>query len=111
MIISAHKTFNLLFHSDHEKSEILTFINERSIEGEYITCWTSGSTGTPQEIKIKKQALIVSAKNTNNFFQLEAKDKIALCMSVDYIAGKMMIVRALIAGLTLAVYPVSAKLV
>ena len=81
------------------------------MEGEYITCRTSGSTGIPQEIKIKKQALIVSAKNTNSFFQLEAKDKIALCMSVDYIAGKMMIVRALIAGLTLAVYPVSAKLV
>ena len=81
------------------------------MEGEYITCLTSGSTGIPQEIKIKKQALIVSAKNTNSFFQLEEKDKIALCMSVDYIAGKMMIVRALIAGLTLAVYPVSAKLV
>ena len=77
MIISAHKTFNLLFHSDHEKSEILSFINELSTDGEYITCLTSGSTGIPQEIKIKKQALIDSAKNTNSFFQLEEKDKIA----------------------------------
>ena len=59
---------------------------------------TSGSTGTPKLIKLKKEFVINSALATAVFFDLPEKTTALLCMSTDYIAGKMMLVRALVLG-------------
>ena len=67
----------------------------------FILVQTSGSTGKPKQIILQKDAMIASAKATVNFFKLQPKSTALLCLSVDYIAGKMMLVRALTFGLHL----------
>lgn len=62
---------------------------------------TSGSTGTPKTCVLKKQHMINSALATGDFFNLKPKNTALLCLPVDYIAGKMMIVRAIVLGLAL----------
>tara|TARA_R110002049_G_scaffold227369_1_gene399561 strand:- start:1945 stop:3021 length:1077 start_codon:yes stop_codon:yes gene_type:complete len=68
---------------------------------DYIIVKTSGSTGKPKRLKIKKQAMVNSAIMTGDFFKLEPKDKALNCLPSNFIAGKMMIVRAISLGLEL----------
>lgn len=56
---------------------------------------TSGSTGTPKLIYIEKERMRASARMTCDFLELKPADTALLCMPLDYIAGKMMVVRAL----------------
>ncbi len=56
---------------------------------------TSGSTGTPKTILLDKQVLINSALMTNSYFGLNSSTTALLCLPADYIAGKMMLVRAI----------------
>lgn len=56
---------------------------------------TSGSTGTPKLIYIEKERMRASARMTCDFLGLKPADTALLCMPLDYIAGKMMVVRAL----------------
>jgi O-succinylbenzoic acid--CoA ligase len=60
---------------------------------------TSGTTGTPKTIKIEKEAMIRSALASGDFFDLKPGDKALHCLPTDFIAGKMMLVRAFILGL------------
>ena len=60
---------------------------------------TSGTTGTPKKISVSKQAMVYSALATGDFFDLKAGDKALHCLPVKYVAGKMMLVRAMILGL------------
>jgi O-succinylbenzoic acid--CoA ligase len=66
-----------------------------------ITVKTSGSTGKPKEIELSKDAMIKSAKLTGQFLNLKRGDRALLCLPVDFIAGKMMVVRAFVLGLDL----------
>lgn len=65
---------------------------------EYVFVQTSGSTGKPKKILVEKSAMIASARATGLFFKLQPKTTALLCLSADYIAGKMMLVRALTLG-------------
>jgi O-succinylbenzoic acid--CoA ligase len=60
---------------------------------------TSGSTGTPKIIRVDKQAMVNSALATGDFFGLQPGQKVLHCLPTDYVAGKMMFVRAFILGL------------
>lgn len=60
---------------------------------------TSGSTGKPKTLKIKKQAMVNSAITTGDFFDLTPGKKVLNCLPSNFIAGKMMMVRAIILGL------------
>ncbi len=60
---------------------------------------TSGSTGRPKGIRIKKQAMVHSAIATGDFFKLKPGDRALHCLPPHYIAGKMMLIRAIILGL------------
>src|SRR5436189_966590 len=62
---------------------------------------TSGTTGTPKTINIPRSDLIASAELTASTFGLNARDRVLLCLPCDFIAGKMMIVRAMVLGLDL----------
>lgn len=62
---------------------------------------TSGSTGTPKQIEVKKKHMHNSAMLTCSFFKIDASSNLLLCMPVSYIAGKMMLVRALVSGCNL----------
>lgn len=68
---------------------------------DHIVVKTSGSTGNPKELIIKKQSMVNSAIMTGDFFKLEPGNKVLSCLPSNFIAGKMMIVRALVLGLEL----------
>jgi O-succinylbenzoic acid--CoA ligase len=68
---------------------------------DFIEMQTSGTTGAPKKITIIKQAMVNSALATGDFFDLKPGDKALHCLPVKYVAGKMMLVRAMIIGLDL----------
>ncbi len=77
------------------ENEIAGFLDEWNSENEFILSKTSGSTGTPKEIQLPKSAMKMSAQMTGEFFELKEGMSALLCMPVNFIAGKMMIVRAI----------------
>jgi len=62
---------------------------------------TSGSTGAPKVMRVDKAFMVASALQTQRYFQYASGASILLCLSAEYIAGKMMIVRAMVSGLDL----------
>lgn len=68
-------------------------------DDDYLVVNTSGSTGQPKAVKLKKQAMVNSAIATGDFFGLEPGNTAIDCLPSYYIAGKMMLVRAMILGL------------
>jgi len=62
---------------------------------------SSGSTGKPKELILTKKQMIGSALRTGSYFHLEQMNNCLLCLPVKYIAGKMMVVRAMQFGLDL----------
>ena len=56
---------------------------------------TSGSTGMPKPMFVEKKRMLNSARITCDFLSLQAGDIAFLCMPLDYIAGKMMVVRSI----------------
>lgn len=74
----------------------------------YVEVMTSGSTGTPKKVRLKKEHMINSALATSRFFELPEKATALLCLPVNYIAGKMMIVRAMVLGWHLDLTPPSS---
>ncbi len=86
--------------AEHEKPVgdfILDWFDNRS----YIIMSTSGTTGTPKDIKVDKQAMVNSALATGNFFDIQTASKALHCLPTKYIAGKMMLIRGFILGLDL----------
>lgn len=69
--------------------------------GATIRVKTSGSTGMPKEMEVEKKRMLASARVTCDFLGLRQGDTALLCMSLDYIAGKMMVVRSIERGLRL----------
>jgi L-alanine-DL-glutamate epimerase-like enolase superfamily enzyme len=60
-----------------------------------IESMTSGSTGKPKVIKHSRVAIIASANDTLQFFNLENRSKLILALPIEFIAGKMMVIRAI----------------
>ena len=77
------------------------FIEEWNNDSEYVEVKTSGSTGEPKRMMVEKRRMLNSARITCDFLGLKDGDTALLCMSTDYIAGKMMIVRSIERGLKL----------
>ncbi len=79
--------------------------------GDFLAAWldekptiiakTSGSTGTPKNILLQKRQMVNSALATGEYFDLNEGNTVLLCLPADYIAGKMMLVRAMVLGLEL----------
>ena len=79
------------------------FLSEWRNDSPYVEVKTSGSTGEPKRMLVEKQRMRASARITCDFLGLKAGDTALLCMSLDYIAGKMMVVRAIERDLKLVV--------
>ncbi|GGG45298.1 AMP-binding protein [Bizionia arctica] len=79
--------------------ELGMFLSDWLDSKDYIKTQTSGTTGKPKTIKIKKQAMVYSAIATGNYFDLKPGDTALHCLPTQFIAGKMMLVRAFILGL------------
>lgn len=92
---------NLPDNTPQIQRDLYNFLTDWFNESPYITVHTSGSTGTPKEFTVRKEQMIQSAILTCSFLNLRKGDNALLCMPLQYIAGKMVVVRALVAGLTL----------
>ena len=77
------------------------FISEWNNEAQTIHVQTSGSTGAPKKMNVRKDRMIESAKMTCDFLGLQSGDTALLCMNLDYIGAKMMVVRSLVRQLHL----------
>ena len=80
---------------------IKEFIRQWHDGSDTVELRTSGSTGDPKVMRVEKSRMLASARMTCDFLGLKSGDTALLCMSVDYIAGKMMVVRSIERGLQL----------
>lgn len=83
--------------------DLYQFLRDWFADSPTITVQTSGSTGTPKQLTVRKDQMMQSARLTCEFLGLRQGDTALLCMPLQYIAGKMVVVRALVAGLNLMV--------
>lgn len=74
------------------------FLAQWRSDDPFVEAHTSGSTGVPKLIRLPKADMLHSAMTTCRQFGLGPQSLLALPLSVDYIAGKMMVVRAVAAG-------------
>jgi O-succinylbenzoic acid--CoA ligase len=109
MKMNFHKSFQLNGNRFATSNEIIDFSNEISSEVSlFLKDWfseklsievnTSGSTGAPKIIAVKKEFFINSALSTGSFLDLKEDTTALMCLPSNYIAGKMMLVRALVLG-------------
>ncbi len=84
-------------------NELSEFLSDWYSDSKTIKVNTSGSTGNPKSILVYKKAMVESAVKTINFFNLVPGQNVLLCLPVSFIAGKMMVVRALVGHLNLVV--------
>ena len=88
--------------------ELEAFLAEWHNDSPTVLVHTSGSTGKPKPMLVEKRRMQASARITCRFLGLHEGDTALLCMPLDYIAGKMMVVRALTCGLQLVSVPPSS---
>ena len=94
---------------DFWRNAICSFMQNWFDETDFITVKTSGSTGKPKSIRLSKQSMMNSARMTNHFFDLTGESVCLLCLPATYIAGKMMLVRAVVGGFNLLAVEPSAN--
>ncbi len=70
-------------------------------DDKYVSVQTSGSTGTPKIIRLSKEKMIASAQTTIDFLNINHTHHALLCLSCHHIAGKMMVIRAIVSGCNL----------
>lgn len=88
---------------------VVDFLEQWYDHNDFIEVQTSGSTGIPKTIRLAKESMAHSAEMTCDFFHLTEDTTALLCLPADYIAGKMMIVRALVCGMNLLAVQPSAN--
>lgn len=71
------------------------FLSEWNNDSDRVLVHTSGSTGKPKPMRVEKKRMLNSARITCDFLGLKPGDTALLCMSLDYIAGKMVVVRSI----------------
>lgn len=99
---------NLHLRSEFEK-KVFFFIEEWLSDSKMVKVQTSGSTGVPKIFEIEKEKMLNSAEMTCNFLELKNNNTALLCLPVEYISGKMMIVRSFERKLKLFILEPSLK--
>jgi len=115
-IIPIHPDFKLNGHHYNEEEiypMAYSFIKEgteyEELIGNFLLDWfndnyeqmklrTSGSTGEVKEIFIPREKMRNSAIATSKRFKLPAKTKALCCIPANYVAGRMMLIRAMVLG-------------
>ena len=96
-----YKLFVISESSDSWQNAIYYFLKNWYDDTDFVLAHTSGSTGEPKSILLSKESMVNSARMTNKFFGLTDKSTALLCLPASYIAGKMMLVRAIVGGFNL----------
>ncbi len=92
-----------------EVQEVFEFLEEWLSDEPTVVTYSSGTTGSPKKMRLKKSVMRHSAQATGKYFHFEAGQKTLLALSPKYIAGKMMLVRAVEWQLELLVAPRSSS--
>ena len=71
------------------------FLSEWNNDSDRVLVHTSGSREKPKPMMVEKKRMLNSARITCDFLGLNPGDSALLCMSLDYIAGKMVVVRSI----------------
>ena len=87
----------------------LHFVQEWKDSSASINQLTSGSTGQPKLINIEKSKMIKSAQMTGDFFELQNCQNALLCIPVEYIGGKMLMVRSDLYNLKIIPGPINSN--
>jgi O-succinylbenzoic acid--CoA ligase len=97
MILDFSKNINIesLFPENEFEEKVISFLQDWFSDFETVSVQTSGSTGIPKVFEIEKKRMLNSAKMTCDFLGLKEGDTALLCLPVQYISGKMMLVRAI----------------
>lgn len=95
-MIPRYRSERIIFESGDKAT--IEFLNQWNAACPTITAHTSGSTGKPKDISLLKTDMIKSAESTCDFFGIDEKSVLVCPLSADYIAGKMMVVRAIVSG-------------
>ncbi len=77
------------------EAKVLDFVRQWLTGTQEFGLTTSGSTGTPQPIALRRRQLEASAARTGDFFDLGPGDRALVCLNCEYIGGLMMLVRGL----------------
>jgi len=84
------------------EKELYLFLDEWFSDSDFILTQTSGSTGEPKQIELSKKVMRKSAERTIEYFGLKKDDRLLLSLPCQYIAGKMMVVRAIVGQMNLS---------
>ena len=93
---------------DYERP-IGNFLLDWFDDKDYVEMRTSGTTGAPKIIRLKKHHMVNSAVATGDFFDVGPHTRALHCLPAQYVAGKMMLVRAMILGWELDIVPPVAE--
>nr|WP_298789406.1 AMP-binding protein [uncultured Allomuricauda sp.] len=93
--------YSLVKEGESYEIAIGEFLLDWSTDKETLEVFTSGSTGKPKKIKLNKLHMVNSAIATGKYFGLSSKDSALMCLPCSGIAGKMMLMRAMVLGLEL----------
>jgi len=91
--------YNFIKEGDQYERYLGDFLLDWLDQSETIFLESSGTTSTPKKLLFKKQSLVNSAIATGDFFEVSVGDRALHCLPANYIAGKMMLIRAMILGL------------
>lgn len=81
--------------------ELYAFLQEWFSPSPTIKAQTSGSTGKPSIVELSRKVMISSALRTIEYFSLKEGDRALLSLPCRYIAGKMMVIRAIVGKMDL----------
>lgn len=92
--------------SAHEDLEEALLFCQQWLQGAgQFTLQTSGSTGEPKPITVTRELMALSAARTIKAVDLLAGQHALLCLPTRFIAGKMMLVRAMEANMDISIVP------
>ncbi|MGY3087784.1 O-succinylbenzoic acid--CoA ligase [Hymenobacter sp. UYAg731] len=77
------------------EARVLDFVRQWLNGTQEFALTTSGSTGPPSPIVLRRRQLEASARRTADFFDLGPGDRALVCLNCEYIGGMMMLVRGL----------------
>ncbi|KMQ67216.1 AMP-dependent synthetase [Chryseobacterium sp. FH2] len=76
-------------------NKVKSFLGEWFSDSATVKVQTSGSTGIPKVFEIEKNKMVNSAKMTCDFLGLKESNTALICLPIEYISGKMMVVRSI----------------
>ena len=104
MLIDLSKALSQdLTTSNEFETKVLDFIKEWFSESKTVKIKSSGSTGIPKVFDIEKSKMLNSAEMTCDFLGLEEGNIALICLPIEYISGKMMVVRSILRKLKLKI--------